>query len=420
MGQNNDTKPRRRVLLSVLFTIFLDFFNLGLVYPIFSVACLGEEAFLGNSIPWMSQSVVYALLVAAFPFGQFIGAPVLGQYSDRYGRKPLLSISLIGSVITLGMAGLSMQMYSLGLLLLARFLGGVMAGNMTIAYASLTDLGSNENKVRNFALVPLATGLGFTLGPYMASVFADSSYVSWFDLSTPFYAAAFFSVLNFALVQLFFIETLTKKNTESYFSFYTSISRLSQGVISLDFRIPLLILFLMVSANLSFVQFISLYAVSKFSIDISGLGALYTNIGISVAIGHIFLTRTLASRFSIGQILPKSLALLAITLAIIGLTGSLLTLHCLTFFVMVSCAVAYSNTMAYVSNIASGSEQGKVMGMAVSIQSIAECLPPLVLGWSATYNPVFPLVISSLMAALALRLLRTTFSPGHSLCNPNN
>lgn len=90
------------ILATIFFTIFLYFFNLGLIYPIFTSLVFEGN---GNLIPLESsefyKNAIFGGLVASFPFGQFLGAPVIGHLSDQYGRRKLLILSLIGTVATL-------------------------------------------------------------------------------------------------------------------------------------------------------------------------------------------------------------------------------------------------------------------------------------------------------------------------------
>lgn len=394
------------LLVTLFFTIFLDFFNLGLIYPIFtSLIFEGDLISLGSSDFY--KNAVFGILIASFPFGQFLGAPIIGHLSDQYGRRQLLIISLIGTVLTLFICTLGVIFLSLYILLLGRFLGGLMAGNMTLAYASLADFSSQEEKVKNFALIPLATGLGFASGPYLAGILANPEIHSLGGPAVPFIFATFLSLINLLLVLWRFPETSSTREKGSILnSFVLSITKLGKAFQTTSLRPYLWILFLMISSNLVFVQFVGPFGIDRFGFNVTEVGYLYANIGVAVALGHLFLTRRLASYCSSEQALVWSLLSLALLLVGLLFSNQVLVLHILTFLIMLACAVAYTNSMALVSNQANKEQQGEVMGVAVSIQSCAEFLPASMLGLIAFISQMLPLLAAALFAAGACLILR--------------
>lgn len=398
------------ILATIFFTIFLDFFNLGLIYPIFSSLVFEGS---GDLIPLASsefyKNAIFGFLVAAFPFGQFLGAPAIGHLSDQYGRRKLLVFSLIGTVVTLFVCALSVIFANLYLLLLGRFLGGLMAGNMTLAYASLADFSSPEEKVKNFALIPLASGLGFASGPYLAGILANPDTHSLAGPALPFLFATVLALLNLTLVFWKFPETssVKQKGKVMITNFALSVTKLGKAFQQVSLRPYLWILFLMISSNFVFVQFVGPFAIDRFNFNVTEVGYLYANIGIAVALGHTFLTRRLANRCSSEQALIWSLLSLAILIAILLFSNQAMILHVFTFFVMLACAVAYTNSMALVSNQANQEQQGEIMGVAVAIQSCAEFLPATILGLIAFISQAIPLLAAALLAGSAYLILRS-------------
>lgn len=391
-------------LAAIFFTIFLDFFNLGLIYPIFtSLIFEGNGGLVSVSTSDFYKNVCFGLLISSFPFGQFLGAPIIGQLSDRSGRRKLLILSLIGTVATLLICGLGVLFSSLFILLLGRFAGGLMAGNMTLAYASLSDFSTQEEKVKNFALIPLATGLGFAFGPFFAGTLANPEFHALAGPALPFFLAAFLALVNLGLVVWKFPETSTpKKETKGYLSSFSSLGRAFRQP---SIRPYLFILFLMVSSNFLFVQFVGPFAIDRLHIGVTEVGYLYANIGIAVALGHLFLTRRLADHFSSEKALMGSLLCLGVLLIGLLFSHGIISLHILTFCIMLACAVAYTNSMALVSNQAPSESQGEIMGVAVSIQSCSEFLPAVLFGFVASIAQGIPLAAAALFAALAYLIL---------------
>lgn len=397
------------ILATIFFTIFLDFFNLGLIYPIFTSLVFEGN---GDLIPLDSsvfyKNAAFGFLVASFPFGQFLGAPVIGHLSDQYGRRKLLLFSLIGTVATLFICAIGVIFSNLYILFLGRFLGGLMAGNMTLAYATLADFSSQEEKVKNFALIPLATGMGFAGGPYLAGILAnpDTHYLA--GPALPFLFATLLALVNLMLVFWRFPETHSMKQKEKIIkSVVLSVARLGKAFQQASLRPYLWILFLMISSNLVFVQFVGPFAIERFNFNVTEIGYLYANIGIAISLGHMFLTRHLADRYSSHQALIWSLLCLAILIAMLLFSNQTMILNILTFLVMLACAVAYTNSMTLVSNQANHEQQGEIMGIAVSLQSCAEFLPATVLGLIAFISQAIPLLVAALLAGSAYLILRT-------------
>lgn len=283
-----------------------------------------------------------------------------------------------------------------------------MAGNMTLAYASLADFSSDKDKIRNFALIPFAIGLGFSGGPYFAGILANPDTHALAGPAIPFLVATLLALLNVALVFWRFPETSSRiQQGKVINSLALSMTRLGKALHETSLRPYFWILFLMISSNLVFVQFVGPFAIDRFGFNVTEVGYLYANIGIAVSLGHLFLTRTLSSRYSSEQVLKGSLFCLAILITALMFTYQTIVLHLLTFFVMLACAVAYTNSMALVSNQASQEKQGEMMGIAVSIQSAAEFLPAAALGLVAFISQILPLLAAALSAGSAFLILRT-------------
>jgi len=397
---------RNWALITVFFTIFLDFFNLGLIYPLFtSLIFEGNGGLIAADASVFYKNTLFGFLIAAFPLGQFVGAPFIGYLSDQQGRRKLLLLSLIGTATTLFTCGVGVFLGSLLLLFLGRLAGGLMAGNLTIAYASLADFSAEEEKVRNFALIPLAMGVGFSFGPYLAGILANPETHALAGPTLPFLVATFFAFVNLALAYWLFPETFIAIKTEATRPFSNSLIKLCEAFKQPTLRPYLWILFLMISANMVYVQFVGPFAIERFDFDVTQVGYIYANVGVTIALGHLFLTRRLAGRFVPERALKGSLLLLGLLIALSLFSFSPWILHGLTTLILLACAVAYTNAMALVSNRAEKDQQGEIMGVAVAIQSCAEFLPAALLGLIAFISEMVPLAVAALFALWGYWLL---------------
>ncbi len=177
--------------LTIIFLIvFVDLLGFSLILPLlpYYAATFGAEAF------------VTGLLVASYAVAQLIGAPLLGRWSDRAGRRPVLLISILGTFIgflLLGFAG------ALWILFLSRVIDGLTGGNISIAQAYIADVTDEKNRAKGLGMIGAAFGLGFIIGPAVGGA------LSAFGYAVPAFAAAALSLINLLAVFLFLPESLT-------------------------------------------------------------------------------------------------------------------------------------------------------------------------------------------------------------------
>jgi MFS family permease len=180
----------RSPLLPIFLTVFVDVLGLTLMLPLLP---LYTEKLGGTPL-------TVGLLIASYAFCQLISGPILGRASDRVGRKPVLLVSQTGTFIgflIIGLApriGLALHVPALAILFLGRIIDGFTAGNLSIAQAYISDVTRPENRTRAFALIGIAFGSGFLIGPAISGVLAHR-----FEMGTPAFAAASLSMLSILL-----------------------------------------------------------------------------------------------------------------------------------------------------------------------------------------------------------------------------
>lgn len=145
------------------------------------------------------QALMVTLLSVIYGGAQFISAPVLGKLSDRFGRKPVLLVSLLGSIVGYVIFGIGGALW---ILFLSRLIDGITAGNMSTATAFIADISTPEARMKNFGLTNLAWGVGLVIGP------ACGGFLGQFGLMIPAYAAAVLTMVNFILTVFFLPESL--------------------------------------------------------------------------------------------------------------------------------------------------------------------------------------------------------------------
>lgn len=185
---------RPAALVFILITLLIDVMGLGLIIPVFP-----------NLLKLLSGSEtagaqMLGIFTAIYAVMQFVFAPILGALSDRYGRRPVLLLSLLG----VGLDYLLMYVApSLGWLLLGRVIAGITGASITVANAYVADVTAPEDRARNFGLLGATFGVGFILGPVLGGVLGN------LDLRLPFAFAAGLSLLNAAYGYFVLPESVT-------------------------------------------------------------------------------------------------------------------------------------------------------------------------------------------------------------------
>lgn len=186
-------EPPKGALMAIFLIILVDFLGFGLIIPLLPFYIPGYE----------HQTFQVTLLFSIYSICQFIGAPILGAMSDRYGRRPVLILSQIGSAagyLLLGLATVEHFHWSpemrLFLVYVSRVVDGFTGGNVSTAQAYISDVTTAKNRAKGMGLIGAAFGIGFCLGPFLGGVLGG------FDRSWPAYAAAIFAFL--AATQTYF------------------------------------------------------------------------------------------------------------------------------------------------------------------------------------------------------------------------
>jgi DHA1 family tetracycline resistance protein-like MFS transporter len=174
---------RKPALAFILITVFVDVMGWGLIIPVMPDLIAGMK-----HIPINRASSYGSWLLMSYALMQFICAPILGNLSDKYGRRPVLLFSMLGFGIDYLFLALAP---TYGWLFVGRIIAGITGASFTTASAYIADISSHENRAKNFGMIGAAFGLGFIIGPALGGLLGG------LGLRAPFYAAAILSLLNF-------------------------------------------------------------------------------------------------------------------------------------------------------------------------------------------------------------------------------
>jgi DHA1 family tetracycline resistance protein-like MFS transporter len=254
-------------------------------------------------------------LGAAYPIMQFVGAPLLGRLSDRYGRKPILLISQFGTLIGFLFLG---GANSLWLLFLSRIVDGLSGANISTAQAVITDSTTDQTRTQGLGLLGAAFGLGFIIGPIIAFV---SLAASGNNYHVPALVAAGFSALSIVLTALWLQETLPEAQrgaaaARSAISFRDMARAIGHPQVGL----LLVLMFAQQIAFGGFEQLLSLFTLTRLGLNASGNAVIFVFVGVIVVAVQGGLIGRWSRKWGDRRLVFLGLATLAIGLAATALT----------------------------------------------------------------------------------------------------
>lgn len=400
----SERQKQNRQYWVILTIVFLGFLGISIPYLIFPALFLNPSySILPESWGESSRAIFLGITLAAYPLGQFIGSPILGSLSDDYGRRGLLSGSLVLAGIFNLFTGIAIERHMLGLLVLSRFVSGIMEGNIAIARAMAADL-TTISKHDTFGKINAAASIAFLLGPLIGGVMTNKEIFENFTTSTPFYAICilFFaiSILNYLIIQN---KPITPQ--QEHRSFWERINLFKR--LSLLFKNKRLRFLIMVSTCFTlavdiFYEFGPVYLTVKWDLDPSDL--IYYNgvLCLALAIGNGMLPTFFSERFSNPITITCSIALFSLFLIGIVITNSSALM--LTLFGLSGLVIGLGVTLITVkiSNSVQDSIQGEVMGTQLSLRVLGDAAICLFGGLLLLISPKAILIIASGMSIFSM------------------
>jgi DHA1 family tetracycline resistance protein-like MFS transporter len=273
-----------KALVVILATVALDAIGGGMIFPI--LPDLLKELFGAGDI-----SLLYGVLLAVYAAMQFVFSPALGALSDRYGRRPVLLISLGGAMLDY----LVMALTPVGwVLVVGRAIAGLTSANMAVASAFIADITSEEDRAQRFGLMGAIMGVGFIIGPALGGLLG-----SWW-LRSPFLLAAVLNGLNLMLA-LFVLPETRKSTADADAGFdWKTLNPLAPLIWLWNFRelLPLVVVFVVFGLIAAAPGTIwVLYGADRFGWDAMTLGVSLSVFGIFTALSQAFLVGPVSKRF---------------------------------------------------------------------------------------------------------------------------
>jgi multidrug resistance protein len=354
---------KRSPLIVIFTTVFIDLVGFGIVIPVLPFYAEGT---MFNATPRM-----VGILFASYSVMQLIFSPILGGLSDKYGRRPVLLLSIIGTGIGFLVLGLAKTLL---MLFIGRILDGITGGNISTAQAYIADVTSEENRTKGMGLLGAAFGLGFIFGPAIGGI------LSRWGIQVPFFFAAALCVANAVLLYFTLPETVTPDHPAKHLAGQRSLRQVARALKQPKLAFVLVIYFLFIVAFSIMTTTFSLYTMFRFGYNAQHTGYLFAYVGLIAVIIQGGLIGRLVKRFGELPLVIFGALCFAISLFAVPLVGpaagglAAVLAGCGVFAIGHSLATPALTSLA--SKSAGPAQQGVVLGVTQSIASLARAVGP--------------------------------------------
>ena len=354
----------RSPLIVIFTTVLIDLIGFGIVIPVLPFYAEGT---IFNATP---RTV--GILFASYSVMQLIFAPILGGLSDKYGRRPVLFLSIIGTGIGFLVLGLATTLW---MLFVGRILDGITGGNISTAQAYIADITTPENRAKGMGLIGAAFGMGFVFGPAIGGI------LSRWGIHVPFLFAAAMCFANAILLYFRLPETITPGHpARNKAAGGRGLAQMINSLKNPRLAFVLVIYFLFIVAFSIMTTSFSLYTMFRFGYDAQHTGYLFAYVGIIAVIIQGGLIGRLVKRFGELPLVIVGAFCFAISLFAVPFVspaaGGLAALLVGGGVFSAGNSLATPALTSLASKSVGPSEQGTILGVTQSVASLARAVGP--------------------------------------------
>ena len=398
-----ETKQKKQFWV-ILTIVFLGFLGISIPYLIFPALFL-NPAYLIIPTHWSdaSRAIFLGITLASYPLGQFIGSPILGSLSDDYGRKGMLSGSLLISAFCNLCTGFAIEWQNLELLILSRFMAGIMEGNIAIARAMAADL-TTISKHKAFGKINAAASIAFLLGPLLGGLLTDKNLYAGFTISTPFHyiCILFFCLAGLSSVILEKSVTTLKGKTRGFWQRINLFKRMATLFTNHRLKFLLITSTCFTLAVDIFYEFGPVYLTLKWTLGPPQLIFYNAILCLGLAIGNGWLPTFVSARVSNRLAILYSIAIFPIFIIGMVLTNSPALMMVLFGLSGLLIGLVVTLLTVKISNSVEDDIQGEVMGVQISLRVLGDALICLLGGVLLLVSAKLILVASAIIAVSSM------------------
>jgi MFS family permease len=335
---------------------------------------------------YQETELVYGLLIAVYAFSQFLGAPLMGALSDKYGRKNILLLSQLGTLLSwfifAGAFFIDSQLrifisLPVIVMLFSRITDGITGGNVSVTYAYVSDLCKSKERTRIFGTIAGLNGLGFMIGPWIGGVTSGMKY----GYQTPILFAIIFSFITLLFIAFFLPESLPKEKRHNN---PLSLKR-EMNIIKkfLGYRTNHFIkkIFLMkifwTFAFTSFTTCFGLYAKNELNLNVVEIGNLFPIVGVFSVFNQFVIVKKIVPYLGNSISFKYALIIMAIGILMLSLNPNYLGFVLIIYIINLGFSVLITTTKTLVTMAVSQQKQGEISGLDEAILSINMSIAPI-------------------------------------------
>ena len=356
-------------IFPLLLLILIDSTGFGMLTPLLAGALAPEsDSPISHGFSEDRRYLIYGFATGLYPAMIFLAAPILGQLSDRMGRRTILQVCAAGIIFGYVVINTAFALGSVVLLMIGRVLGGSRA----ISMAGLTDVCSPRNKDFWLSMGLLASSGGFVIGSALSGLLADNRIVSWFTIHTPLHATVLVASLDFVLLSLLFRESRGPRSVNR-----TPLS-LASGFLSLasTFRNRALrevswVFLLQSLARGAYFFFIAHFIMDSFDVTSTSASFFMSLMGFGPCLSFAVVMPLLRRRYSIRAIANWSLLATAVLIVASGAAPTMILEWCLILPISITLAVSYAALVILFTDLATVNTKGEILGVTAAIKAFA-------------------------------------------------
>jgi DHA1 family tetracycline resistance protein-like MFS transporter len=350
-------------LFSIILVVFIDLLGFSLILPLLPYYAETFKA---------SQTVT-GILIASYALMQLIGAPILGRLSDRFGRRPVLLVSVFGTFLGFLLLGFANALW---MLFASRILDGLTGGNLSVAQAYISDVTDEKNRSKGLGMIGAAFGLGFIIGPVTGGLLSQWGY------AVPAFVAAAISFINLILIYTWLPESLTEEKRSQMTEKRPAVTL---NALLVAFRRPftgsiLITRFFFGLAFAIFQTIFSLYALQKFELTARDTGFVLTYVGVLSVIVQGFLVGRLTSQYREDILITASVVLMGISLLGWALAPSVLWVYIIMTPTALSGGLLNTLLSSTLTKAVAPQEIGGILGLSAAVESSTRIIAPILGG----------------------------------------
>lgn len=403
---------KQYALLTIYMTVFLDILGFGIIIPLlpFYAQKFGADA------------TMIGLLMSANAVAQFLFNPVWGRFSDKFGRRPVMLLTVFGSAVAYALFGFADSIF---LLFVSRILSGVTGATIGVAQSFIADLTTKENRSKVLGQLGAAFGMGFVFGPALSGFLAspelylksvnygiDLRFLAEYSYSMPGYVAGGLALINFIMVYLFLPESNSNAKTEKKdrkafdWQAFSLVMKNNEMILLIGIQF-----ISMVSLSNLFATF-SLFLQKKFNYGIYESSLIFAYFGLCSAFIQGFLVGKLVKRFNEGRLLAISALFLTIGLSLISYMPNIYLILLSATIIFFGNGIINPCLTSLITQRANDNQTGVTLGVSQSVGSLARIFGPLWGGfifqaWGYHYPYITGGILAALSFIMSLKFIET-------------